>query len=227
MPDNSRSYIRGAFNGAQDAENDLGKRPVIFDIVAPDRTTSLLPEDFKMVLYVNPSTLQLNWTKQTERTRTRGGFVEFHWGDGLNDMTFNAASGGFVRLYTGLSSVTGGGSGTQGRRQTLAYQKFLDLLALFHNNGALYDRNGLVAMQGYIKVTFDEGVYTGWFGSDLTVTESAGKPYQFDLSGKFTIDDTILNLRTTNFSDQTGTVISPANTPEMTVSQITPEVGDL
>lgn len=168
-----------------------GHRPVIFDVVSADRQTSLLPEGFKMVMHVNPRSMSLSYGKQIERTQTRGGFVEFHWGDAAEEVTFEAATGGFMRLWSGLSNITGG-SGKQGRRETIAYDKYLDLLALFHNNGAIYDARGNIVSQGYIKMSFDGGVHIGWFDSSFSVTESAQTPFMFNLNTKFIIDEEIL-----------------------------------
>jgi hypothetical protein len=41
-------------------------------------------------------------------------------------------------------------------------------------------------MQGVLKVTFDGGVFLGWFTS-FNVTESAEKPYQFTMSAEMDI----------------------------------------
>lgn len=174
-----------------------GRRPVIFDVVKADGETSLLPEGLKLVMHVNPRSMNLSYAKQTERTQTRGGFVEFHWGDAAEEITFDAATGGFMRLWSGLSNITGG-LGTQGRRETIAYEKYLDLLALFHNNGAIYDALGNIVVQGYIKMTFDGAVHIGWFDGQFAVTESAEKPYLFELSARFIIDREILRWRSAN-----------------------------
>jgi hypothetical protein len=199
MPNQYR--IRSAFDSPQDASTGLGKRPVVFDILGPDRQTSLLPEYLKMVLHVNPSTLSFSYSKVIERTQTQGGFVEFHWGVSPGEVSINAATGGFIRLNSGLSNVTGptpsnsairpttmqardlGGT----RRDSIAYDKYLDLLALFKNNGAIYDSNGNIAFQGQIVMAFDGSVWYGWFTS-FSVEESAEKPYQFDLTANFIID---------------------------------------
>ena len=175
----------------------LGRRPVIFDVVKGDRKTSLLPEGLRLVMHVNPRTMQLSYAKQTERTQTRGGFVEFHWGDAAEQISFEAATGGFMRLYTGLSNITGG-TGKQGRRETIAYDKYLDLLSLFHNNGAIYDALGNIVVQGYIKMTFDGGVHIGWFDGNFVVTESASTPYMFTMSANFIIDQEILRWRSSD-----------------------------
>lgn len=171
-----------------------GRRPVIFDVVKEDRQTSLLPKGLRLVLHVNPRTMSFSYAKQTERAQTRGGFVEFHWGDAAEEVSFEAATGGFMRLFTGLSNITGG-TGKQGRRETIAYDKYLDLLALFHNNGSIYDALGNIVVQGYIKMTFDGGVHIGWFDGQFTVTESAQTPYMFTMSARFIIDQEIMGWR--------------------------------
>lgn len=186
--------IPSSFETFQDERSGQGKRPVVFDILAPDRETSLLPDQIKLVLHVNPQSMRLNYQKLVSRLQTRGGFVEQHWGDAVEDITFESATGGFVRLYSGLSNFT---AGAQGRRETIAYDRYLDMLALFHSNGAIYDANGNIALQGYVKVVFDGGVHIGWFDTDFTVAEAAEKPYQFVLTSRFIIDREEMQLRST------------------------------
>lgn len=199
MPD-QQSVFRGAFAGPNEAVLGRGRRPVIFDILTPDETSLLdmVEQDLRLVLHVNPKTMQFSYQKTIDRVQTRGGFVEFHWGDGTETISFEAATGGFMRLYTGLSNITGSGSGSQGRRETLAYSKYIDLLALFHNNGAIYDQHGNIVLHGYIKLTFDEGMYIGWFDNQFTVTEAAEAPYQFNLSANFTINREIMQTRSSS-----------------------------
>lgn len=188
--------FQSAFVSEDDEFNGLGVRPVVFDILGPDLSTSILPEGLRMVLHVNPSSMSFSYAKQIERIQTKGGYVEQHWGEAARSITFNMATGGFKRLYSGLSNVTGGGYDTEGtRRETIAYDKFLDLLALFHNNGSIYDASGQIALQGIIKVLFDGGVYLGWFHT-FNVTESADKAFQFTLTAEFTVAHEVMRLRT-------------------------------
>lgn len=189
------SVFRSAFESWQDETSGLGKRPVVFDILGPDWTTSLLPDHLKMVLHVNPSSLAIQYNRQVERIQTRGGFVEQHWGDATSEITIEQATGGFMRLYSGLSNVTNPAYGGT-RRETIAYDKYLDMLALFHHNGSVYDTRGNIVLQGIVKMTFDGGVYLGWFNS-FTVTESAEKPYQFTLSTAFTVHKEVMTWRST------------------------------
>ena len=190
--------FKSAFMSPDD-EHDLssGKKPVVFDILAPDYETSLLPEGMKLVLHVNPQSMAINYAKVIERTQTMGGYVEQHWGDGAKTIDFNISTGGFMRLYSGLSNITGGpGANDVGgnRRETIAYDKYLDMLALFHNNGSIYDTSGKIVFQGIIKVTFDGGIYLGWFQS-FNVSDDATKPFMFSLTANFVIAEEIQRFR--------------------------------
>jgi len=195
--------IRSAFTSPNDESSGRGIRPVVLDILGPDWETSLLPDDFKLVLHVNPKSMSIKYQRQVERIQTRGGFVEQHWGDQTQGIDFNLATGGFMRLYTGLSNITGTGYGG-GRRETIAYDKYLDLLSLFHNNGSVYDSRGNIVFQGICKVTFDGGVFLGWFTS-FSLTESSEKPYQFELSANFDVHKEIQVWRTTLSTQDIGT----------------------
>lgn len=188
--------FQSAFVNADDEISGQGVRPVVFDILGPDLATSLLPLDVRMVLHVNPSSMAPTYSKQIERIQTKGGFVEQHWGEAARSIAFSIATGGFKRLYSGLSNITGGGLDVEGtRRETIAYDKYLDLLALFHNNGSIYGTDGQIAFQGIIKVSFDGGIYLGWFAT-FNVTEAAEKPYQFELTAEFTVAHEIMRVRT-------------------------------
>lgn len=201
--------FRSSFTSWQDEASGLGKRPVVFDILGPDWETSLLPDDLKMVLHVNPTSMSIQHNRQVDRIQTKGGFVEQHWGDSTSEITFEMATGGFMRLYAGLSNITNPAYGGT-RRETIAYDKFLDMLALFHNNGAVFDSRGTAVLQGIVKLTFDGGVYLGWF-SNMSVSESADKPYQFTLSTTFTVHKEVQSWRST-VSSTIGVAASTAAT---------------
>jgi len=189
----SKAIFKPPLLGPEGFDGD-GRRPVIFDILGPDRLTSILPLDYRLVLWANPSEMSFTYSRKVERIQTRGGFVEQHWGDDTQNMSLTAVSGGFMRLYSGLSNVTNPGLGGT-RRDTLAYDRYLDFLALFHNNGSVYDAAGQVGLQGILKVTFDGGSYLGWFNS-FNVTESADKPFMFSLTADFDIADEVQVWRT-------------------------------
>ena len=165
----------------------------------------MLPDGIKLVLYVNPNNMSIKHDKSINTIQTKGGFVEQHWGDNTQSISLEFATGGFKRLYVGLiggitsPALTGGT-----RRETLAYDSFLDLLALFHNNASIYDLRGQVVAQGQIKLTFDGGVYLGWFSS-FSVSENADQPFKITMSGEFTVSKELQTWRTV-FNPTQGTL---------------------
>ena len=209
--------IRGAFTSPDDEFSGQGKRPVVFDVLGPDWETSLLPNDVKLVLHINPTSMDLKYQKQIERIQTRGGFVEQHWGDSAQEISFEMATGGFMRLYSGLSNITNQKYGGT-RRDTIAYDKYLDMLALFHNNGSVYDTFGNIALHGILKITFDGGVYLGWFTS-FSVSETAEKPYQLALSAAFTVHKEVMVFRSVLSSQPvTSTPVDTTNAGDFPLS---------
>ena len=180
-------------NGAEDEFSTNGTRPVIFDIIDPDGE-SILPEGVRLVLKVNPTAMSVKYTQKINRIQTRGGFVEQHWGDGEIGIDFDMVTGYFMRVYVGTISNTDPTLSGVSRRDTLGYDSYLDMLALFHNNGSVFDANGNIVLQGKIKITFDGGVYTGWFSS-FNVSENPEQPYMFTMSASFTCEDEIQNWR--------------------------------
>lgn len=185
----STSFPRGEFD--EFASN--GTRPVIFDIIDPDGE-SLLPEGVRLVLKVNPTSMSIKYAQTINRIQTRGGFVEQHWGDGEISIDFEMVTGYFMRVYVGTISNTDPTITGTSRRDTLGYDTYLDMLALFHNNGSIFDIDGNIVLQGKVKITFDGGVYTGWFSS-FSVSEEPTKPYMFTMSAAFTCENEVQNWR--------------------------------
>jgi len=178
--------IPSAFEHPNDEFNGLGRKPVVLDVLAPDRKTSLLPDGLQFVFHINPNELSINYAKTVSRIQTMGGFVEQVWGDDAQEISMSMNSGAFIRPYVGLSSLTNPDYGGT-RRETIAYDKYLDILALFHNNGMIYGVRGQVIQAGIVSLYFDNVIYYGWFSS-FSVTESADSPYKFDLQANFTVD---------------------------------------
>lgn len=96
-------------------------------------------------LYINPVQLNIKHSKKLPEQMTRGGFVIFHWGDSLDEISASAITGSFARpdckeadaaekvgydKYTGSEPDFG-----LDRRDTWPYVRFMQLLALYRNNG--------------------------------------------------------------------------------------------
>jgi hypothetical protein len=172
MPQPTTNYaqIPSAFSGADDPRYV----PMLFQVVSPDLTTLLLPEF--LYLHVNPSSLDLGYSKVITRIQTLGGFVEQHFGDQLTTVSASMVTGGFISVERGLTTFD--------RRNTIAYRKFQQLLSVFKSNGSVYDDRGVVQFNGRIRIVFGGGTYDGYF-TNFEVSESAEKPFMFDLSFSF------------------------------------------
>ena len=193
--------------------SSVNKRPVYFDIIHPDGRTSLL-NDIRLVCHTNPKSLAFQYQKKVSRTATIGGWIETYWGDEPYTISLDMSTGGFIRLTSGLSNTTGAVTSRQStfakninpnttygedlggsRRETISYDKYLDLLSLFHNNGSIYDSRGYVTLQGRIKMVFDGGEWYGWFQS-FNVSETAESPFTFNLSMVFQVEREVHGVRT-------------------------------
>lgn len=213
MGTQGKGYLNPHFSSPTMTNNGRHEmRPMVLDIISPDGKTSLLGDN-RLVLFHTPSSLAFSYQKKVSRSPTIGGWVEYYWGDEPYTINLDLPSGAFMRVGSGLSHTTGAVSTIQGtrnpsspyknygidlggsRRETLAYDKYLDLLSLFHNNGAIYDSRGYIVLQGRIKMTFDGGTWFGWFQS-FSVSESADQPFQFKLSAVFQVEREVHPVRT-------------------------------
>ena len=155
--------------------------PLAFQVTSPyDESKALLPH--ALISHVNPMSFSETFNKRIERIQTRGGFVEQHWGDELNEISVDQSTGAFINLYTGLSSVL--------RQRTIAWDRFRDLYDLYRNNGSVYDPFGAVVLQGWIMVMYDRGTYIGSF-RNFSVEETDDTPFAFKISWTFKVEKTL------------------------------------
>lgn len=173
------SRIPSSFEGTDDVRG----MPMLFQVLSPDYETLLLPEF--MVLHVNPSSLDTSYSKVISRMNTLGGFVEQHFGDQLTQISASSSTGAFVSVERGVTTFD--------RKDTIAYRKFLQLLDVFKSNGSVYDDRGVVQFNGRIRIVYGAGTYDGYFMT-FDVTESADKPYNFELSWTFKVTKEARNL---------------------------------
>lgn len=68
----------------------------------------------------------------------------------------------------------------------ISREERLDLLALLHNNGCVYDTNGRVLSQGVIEISTETHRWLGVF--DALETTETDNPNQFALNAEFRVD---------------------------------------
>lgn len=181
MADFARASIPSAFSSPYDIR---GKIPLLFQVLSVDYDTVLLPE--AMYLHVNPSNLSLSYTKSIERFQTRGGWQEQHFGESLTNISASGSTGAFINVDTGLAVAR--------RRDTIAYEKYLHLLDLFHNNGLVYDNFGNVQYRGRVRMMFEGGIYDGAFRNFSVKESSDSTPFAFTFDFTFSVEREIMSI---------------------------------
>lgn len=177
-------WIPSSFRSPEDEfDPNLNRKPVVLDVLGPDFRTSLLGTDLKLVLHVNPSQITVSRPKVMSSANTERGRVRWHYGQAVAQVSLENATGGFVRMYVGLTGLASAARNLPSRRETIAYERYRDLLALFRNNASVYSRLGTPIHYGIIVVTYDGASYLGWW-SNFSTTEEAGRPYQFTMSAE-------------------------------------------
>jgi hypothetical protein len=164
-------------NGIQSPDQRKNTFPMVFQIVSPDGRTLLLPDVF--YLHISPSSFSISYADEIQRSQTLGGWVEWHWGQSLADISISGASGVFLNVDTGLAVKT--------RSNTITYQKMRQLEDLYRNNGSVYDSRGRIAYQGKIRMIFGGGIYDGYFES-FSLKEGADGPFQFTFDAAFKVE---------------------------------------
>ncbi len=166
------------------AETRKGRIPMAFQVTSPvDPSKLLLPH--ALVMHANPGSFSEQHLKKIERTQTRGGWVEQHWGDDLTSISASGSTGAFMNLYTGLSSVV--------RQRTIAWDRYRDLYDLYRHNGSVYDPFGNVVLQGRLMLMYDRNSYIGTFRS-FEVEETADAPFVFNISWEFKVEQVLTRI---------------------------------
>lgn len=140
-------------------------------------------QQFPLALDVPPSTVQYNYTKKKSERRTNAGWVEWHWGEQLDEISANGSTGAFINSETGLAEGPD-------RRASFSYVNYENLLRLYKNNGAIYDAFGKVMVFSGLFLVNDIGVFSGFF-DQMSVRESGDQPYRFSLNWSFKVKSVI------------------------------------
>jgi hypothetical protein len=165
-------------------------RPILFQISVPGSLQPLFP--FMLALHTNPGSLEEHMAKTKNVVPTYGGFVEFVWPDELTTLSASHSTGAFLTPDSGLTAGSDTG-GSTGRRNSMAWERQEDLLEVFHNNGVVFDGNGLPAIRGKVMMIYDRGMFLGHF-TTFEVDESDDKPWSFELTWEFRAEQTVYSF---------------------------------
>ena len=192
--------------------------PIFFEMVdSTNKQKGILVKNNFFVttlkLTPNPENMTINSAKKINRFNTLSGWVEEHWGDEIDTLSFNGSTFAFFGLNYGLTS--------EFRTQTDAYDFMKELIHLYQVNGCIYQnaddyegadtiavtdflsnntefrgnhpRKGLIKERLYIKLTYDYLTLLGRFET-FDIIEDATKPFRFTYNLIFKAERTFYTL---------------------------------
>ena len=165
-----------------------------------------------LILGMSPDTLSVASTKLINRYQTLTRWVEEHWGDDLDQLSFSGSTFGFMSAENGFVL-------DDTRRDSGAYKELKHLVDIYKQNGCIYQeandpseqrlyryfyspdsktpprqivehpRAGMVKKRLYVQLAFDFAIFTGYFES-FTVEDSADTPFTLKYSVSFKAEKT-------------------------------------
>ena len=193
--------------------NLLSRIPMIFDIAGMRKQPWVPP----LFMLINPTTMERNYSKRVTTQKTRGGWVEYHWGDELDTIEASGYTAAFLlppapqgplppfppppplpvplSSLPGVSSLPSMGlaSGSKNpvvnRTFSAGYLNFIALLDLYRCNGLAYDELGVPIFAGNIRLSYDSFQYIGYF-ENFTFNETDTRPFQFEINFTFKVQTT-------------------------------------
>lgn len=177
-----------------------GGRPFLFVVLDPQSDEPLY--EVFLALHMNPESVEERMQKVKTVTQTKGGFIEWHWPDELTSLSCTHSTGSFIGPNVGLTAGTDNTPGRIGRRGTIAWERYQDLLELFRSNGAVYDNSGQPVLRGRIMCVYDRGLFIGYF-STFEVSEDDEHPWVFKLTWEFKIEKVFYRFPSSNIQNST------------------------
>lgn len=196
------------------------ERPFYIQMVDSDlRSHGIVIDDLLITsirLAPNPSTLTINSSKIVNRYHTMTRWVEVHWGDEIDLVTFSGSTFSFFAHEIG--GVGNSGLTLKERNKTKAYQYIKEMAKIFRYNGAIYQdattynssevtqnflqnnklssrfklnhpRAGLIKERLYLNIFFDYVSFVGRFET-FDIMEDPSNPFQFTYNAVFKAERT-------------------------------------
>lgn len=141
-----------------------------------------------LLMLVNPSSFQRSYEATVDAPKARGGHVVHMW----LERPLSISCQGVTAVQFAIDSSGNGGATGSHRVHSISYRNLMSLVATYRNNGQLYtgqsgdsSQNGVPTLSMSVFIYYDGHVYIGSF-DDLSVTDSADKPFNMAYSWKFT-----------------------------------------
>lgn len=140
-----------------------------------------------LMFYVNPNKFDVSYQHIiSDGDRGRQFHIIEHWG--LQQPTISASGtigATYIDSTNGLGQKTGGLTRSL-RRESAAYQHFMNLFRIYKNNGYIFNIQNRISMLGSVNIYYDGTIYTGSFDS-FSISEAEDKPFDLEYSFEFTV----------------------------------------
>lgn len=196
------------------------ERPFLIQMVDSNlRTHGIVIDDIlisSIKLNPNPTTLTINSSKIINRYHTMTRWVEEHWGDEIDTITFSGST--FSFFARPAEGHQGSGLALRDRQNTKPYILMKELVKIFRYNGTIYQdastynqsdatqrflqypgisknfllnhpRKGMIKERLYVNIFFDYVSFVGYFET-FDIIEDAKNPYQFTYNAIFKAERT-------------------------------------
>jgi len=175
-----------------------------------------------------PDSLVINSSKIINRYHTMTRWIEEHWGDEIDTITFSGGTFGLFEYYDDRE-YQGEGLSVVNRRKTKPYEMLKEIVKLYRTNGMLYHdaksyddssltqefirdrsnsyflnnhpRRGLPKERLYIKLHYDYITCLGYIDS-FDLTEDSSSPFRLRYSMTYRSEKTIYNQGVTANRDR-------------------------
>lgn len=169
------------------------------DSVISDSYASALGKYSALRLLVPPSEFSLSSGHEASVDSTRGGQLPALWGHSQPTISLQGTSAAFLTSAYGLTHS--GSDKRVTRSDSLGYQNFMGLVAMFKSNGykrltekedpfpgrrITGSRNRVVHVLDCVQITYDGTTYMGHF-TDLSFSDDASSPFHFKYSLSFAV----------------------------------------
>lgn len=142
-----------------------------------------------LLMLVNPKEFTKNHEHSVDSPKVRRGHVTHAW----LEKPLTISSRGVTAAQYAMNASGDGGLTNQNRVNSLSYRNLMSMVLLFKNNGNLYTsapagdplNAGIPLVSCSMFIYYDGFVYVGSF-DELSITDSADKPYNLEYSWKFT-----------------------------------------
>ncbi len=148
-----------------------------------------------LTLLVNPNSMSVSYSSvQSFSDRSRKGFIFKRWGEEQVNISFSGSTGGFMagsNVYNFSKTETDTPTGMQfaSKRNSAAFQNFMNLYQVYRNNGYVRDtvnKSEAHLMVGAVAIDYDQMTYVGHIVS-FDYSYKAETPHRLEWNMEFKV----------------------------------------